>query len=170
MIGPEIGAGREIPTLVGTDVAERAPPPLIYPTLLSSSPTRSLASSLPSLRRIARRPRPCTITFTVSGTMASSARPIRQPIDQDATMASSSYTNNGSFNTNPASYTRPFFGSPISWRAGSFGSRFYHAGNSPGQLLGPLEYVYASYTSSNSLSHFFTQVPPTFARENSLLH
>ncbi|EIM84934.1 uncharacterized protein STEHIDRAFT_148199 [Stereum hirsutum FP-91666 SS1] len=71
--------------------------------------------------------------------MASSARPIRLPVDQDATMASSSYTNNGSFNANPASYTRPFFGSPISWRAGSFGSRFYHPGNSPGQLLGPLD-------------------------------
>lgn len=77
--------------------------------------------------------------------MASSARPIRLPVDQDATMASSSYTNNGSFNANPASYTRPFFGSPISWRAGSFGSRFYHPGNSPGQLLGPLECVSASF-------------------------
>lgn len=28
--------------------------------------------------------------------------------------------------------------SPLSWRAGSFGSRFY-PGCSPGQLLGPLE-------------------------------
>ncbi|KAG1764442.1 hypothetical protein EDD22DRAFT_452300 [Suillus occidentalis] len=34
---------------------------------------------------------------------------------------------------------RPYFiGSPISWRAGSFGSRFY-PGCSPGQLLGPLD-------------------------------
>ncbi|KAG6372568.1 hypothetical protein JVT61DRAFT_7680 [Boletus reticuloceps] len=31
-----------------------------------------------------------------------------------------------------------FLGSPISWRAGSFGSRFY-PGCSPGQLLGPLD-------------------------------
>lgn len=41
----------------------------------------------------------------------------------------------GSFN--PASYRR-FMGSPLSFRAGSFGSRFY-PGVSPGQLLGPLE-------------------------------
>ncbi|TFY82202.1 hypothetical protein EWM64_g1816 [Hericium alpestre] len=44
---------------------------------------------------------------------------------------------------NPASYTRAFFGSPISWRAGSFGSRFY-PGTSPGQLLAPLELVHPS--------------------------
>ncbi|ETW76625.1 hypothetical protein HETIRDRAFT_455141 [Heterobasidion irregulare TC 32-1] len=52
-------------------------------------------------------------------------------------MASGSYNgNNGSFN--PASYTRAFFGSPLSWRPGSFGSHFY-PGSSPGQLLGPLD-------------------------------
>jgi transcription factor SFP1 len=38
----------------------------------------------------------------------------------------------------PASFSRQFLGSPISWRAGSFGSRFYPAG-SPGQLLAPFE-------------------------------
>ncbi|KAH9923796.1 hypothetical protein B0H21DRAFT_765280 [Amylocystis lapponica] len=43
---------------------------------------------------------------------------------------------NGSFNA--ASYTRRYFGSPASWRAGSFGSRFY-PGVSPGHLLGPLD-------------------------------
>lgn len=37
-----------------------------------------------------------------------------------------------------ASFSRQFLGSPISWRAGSFGSRFYPAG-SPGQLLAPFE-------------------------------
>lgn len=42
---------------------------------------------------------------------------------------------NGSFT--PASFRR-FMGSPISFRTGSFGSRFY-PGVSPGQLLGPLE-------------------------------
>ncbi|KAI0048177.1 hypothetical protein FA95DRAFT_1120881 [Auriscalpium vulgare] len=41
---------------------------------------------------------------------------------------------------NPASYTRQVFGSPVSWRPSSFGSRFY-PGESPGQLLGPLECV-----------------------------
>jgi transcription factor SFP1 len=47
----------------------------------------------------------------------------------------------GSFNNspfNPASYTRKFLESPQTWKAGSFGSRFY-PGCSPGQLLGPLE-------------------------------
>jgi len=43
---------------------------------------------------------------------------------------------------NPASYTRAFFGSPISWRPGSFGNgNRYLPGTSPGQLLGPLECV-----------------------------
>ncbi|KAG2346101.1 hypothetical protein BDR05DRAFT_959674 [Suillus weaverae] len=46
-------------------------------------------------------------------------------------MASGSFTGNNS--------AVPYFlGSPISWRAGSFGSRFY-PGCSPGQLLGPLD-------------------------------
>ena len=47
----------------------------------------------------------------------------------------------GSFSNspfNPASYTRKFLESPQTWKAGSFGSRFY-PGCSPGQLLGPLE-------------------------------
>ncbi|KAI0367906.1 hypothetical protein BV20DRAFT_970001, partial [Pilatotrama ljubarskyi] len=55
---------------------------------------------------------------------------------QDFTMGSGSFTGaNGSFN--PSSYSRHFFGSPISFRGGSYGSRFY-PGMSPGQLLGPL--------------------------------
>ena len=58
---------------------------------------------------------------------------------QDFPMGSGSFTGqNGSFN--PSSFTRQFMGSPISFRSGSFGSRFY-PGMSPGQLLGPLEYV-----------------------------
>ncbi|TFK51551.1 hypothetical protein OE88DRAFT_1718925 [Heliocybe sulcata] len=68
---------------------------------------------------------------------------VTQPIalpshhDRDVSMASGSLTgNSGSFN--PASYTRHFLGSPLSFRAGSFGSRFY-PGVSPGQLLGPLD-------------------------------
>ncbi|THH13557.1 hypothetical protein EW146_g6667, partial [Bondarzewia mesenterica] len=70
--------------------------------------------------------------------MAATSQPIAFPSNSiDATMASGSFSgNNGSFN--PASYTRAFFGSPISWRPGSFGSRFY-PGSSPGQLLGPLD-------------------------------
>jgi hypothetical protein len=43
---------------------------------------------------------------------------------------------------NPASYTRTFFGSPISWRPGSFGNgNRYFPGSSPNQLLSPLECV-----------------------------
>jgi transcription factor SFP1 len=56
------------------------------------------------------------------------------PVDDDVAMG------NGSLRSaafHPASYTRQFWGSPISWRAGSFGSRFYPA-CSPGQLLDPL--------------------------------
>ncbi|KAG2090074.1 hypothetical protein BD769DRAFT_1632081 [Suillus cothurnatus] len=53
------------------------------------------------------------------------------PNHPDFNMASGSFTGNNS----ARSY---LLGSPISWRAGSFGSRFY-PGCSPGQLLGPLD-------------------------------
>ncbi|KAH9961743.1 hypothetical protein BC827DRAFT_1267395 [Russula dissimulans] len=53
------------------------------------------------------------------------------PFQDDISMPSQS-----SFN--PASYTRAFFGSPTSWRPGSFGNRYF-PGTSPGQLLGPLD-------------------------------
>ncbi|KAI0641749.1 hypothetical protein C8Q79DRAFT_290898 [Trametes meyenii] len=56
---------------------------------------------------------------------------------QDFPMGSGSFTGaNGSFNA--SSYTRHLLGSPLSFRGGSFGSRFY-PGMSPGQLLGPLD-------------------------------
>ncbi|TCD70379.1 hypothetical protein EIP91_003732 [Steccherinum ochraceum] len=68
------------------------------------------------------------------------AQPIALPptsSDYDLVMRSGSYSGqNGSMNL--ASYTRRFPGSPTSFRAGSFGSRFY-PGVSPGQLLGPLD-------------------------------
>ncbi|THH20474.1 hypothetical protein EUX98_g8575 [Antrodiella citrinella] len=68
------------------------------------------------------------------------AQPIALPPtsnDFDLVMGNGSYSgHNGSFNI--ASYTRRFPGSPTSFRAGSFGSRFY-PGVSPGQLLGPLD-------------------------------
>ncbi|KAI0077973.1 hypothetical protein K474DRAFT_1706852 [Panus rudis PR-1116 ss-1] len=68
------------------------------------------------------------------------AQPIALPPSQnefDVSMNSGSYTGqNGSFN--PASYTRRYLGNPASFRAGSFGSRFY-TGVSPGRLLGQLD-------------------------------
>ncbi|CDO68516.1 hypothetical protein BN946_scf184998.g13 [Trametes cinnabarina] len=66
------------------------------------------------------------------------AQPISfSPVEtQDFTMGNGSFTGtSGSFN--PSSY-RHIIGSPFSFRAGSFGSRFY-PGMSPGQLLGPLD-------------------------------
>ncbi|KAG1824086.1 hypothetical protein EV424DRAFT_736029 [Suillus variegatus] len=67
--------------------------------------------------------------------MATTSQPIafQSPNHPDFHMASGSFTGNNS--TSARSY---FLGSPISWRAGSFGSRFY-PGCSPGQLLGPLD-------------------------------
>ncbi|KIJ67188.1 hypothetical protein HYDPIDRAFT_25663 [Hydnomerulius pinastri MD-312] len=67
--------------------------------------------------------------------MATTSQPIACQTSNppDFPMSSGSFTGaNGSIS---ASY---FLGSPISWRAGSFGSRFY-PGCSPGQLLGPLD-------------------------------
>lgn len=68
--------------------------------------------------------------------MATTSQPIALPNYADSQMSSGSYSgNNGSLTS--SSY-RQIIGSPLSWRAGSFGSRFY-AGCSPSQLLGPLE-------------------------------
>ncbi|EIW77917.1 hypothetical protein CONPUDRAFT_146018 [Coniophora puteana RWD-64-598 SS2] len=68
--------------------------------------------------------------------MAATSQPIAFSVadnSSDIYMTSGSYrSRNGSIS---ASY---YMGSPTSWRAGSFGSRFY-PGCSPGQLLGPLD-------------------------------
>lgn len=77
--------------------------------------------------------------------MATTSQPIafQSPNHPDFNMASGSFTG-----------TRPYFlGSPISWRAGSFGSRFY-PGCSPGQLLGPLESVHHPISYSSCAHHF----------------
>ncbi|GLB42929.1 putative zinc finger [Lyophyllum shimeji] len=50
------------------------------------------------------------------------ALPASSQHNNDYTMGSYSGSSSGPFN--PASYTRHFLGSPISWRAGSFGARF----------------------------------------------
>ncbi|ESK92765.1 hypothetical protein Moror_15938 [Moniliophthora roreri MCA 2997] len=69
-----------------------------------------------------------------------STQPISLP-QNDYPMAMGSYTgsNNGSFN--PASYTRRFLGSPISWRSGSysFGGRHYAGSPMKDQIRGSLE-------------------------------
>ncbi|KAH9052753.1 hypothetical protein EDB87DRAFT_346430 [Lactarius vividus] len=63
---------------------------------------------------------------------------LHSAFQDDLSMAYSSSLNNPSGSFNPASYTRAFFGSPFSWRPGSFGNRS-HPGSSPTQLLGPLD-------------------------------
>ncbi|KIM87788.1 hypothetical protein PILCRDRAFT_261344 [Piloderma croceum F 1598] len=71
--------------------------------------------------------------------MAATSQPIALPIHSngsDSMMVSGSYTGNN-HSGNPASY-RQYLESPLSWRPGSFGSRYY-TGCSPSQLLGPLD-------------------------------
>lgn len=69
-----------------------------------------------------------------------SSQPIALPIhSNDLDHAMGSYTA-GSFN--PASFTKHFMGTtPISWKAGSFSSRFYSGAGSPGQVFGPVDSV-----------------------------
>ncbi|KAF9005099.1 hypothetical protein BDQ17DRAFT_1408459 [Cyathus striatus] len=68
--------------------------------------------------------------------MASTSQPIALPSHShshssyDYAMAEGSYTSSGPFN--PASYTRHFLGSPISWRASSFGAGSLGARFPPG--------------------------------------
>ncbi|KAF8495940.1 hypothetical protein F5888DRAFT_1804493 [Russula emetica] len=70
---------------------------------------------------------------------------IHPPVQDDHPMPSPSYS---SFN--PASYTRAFFGSPISWRPGSFGNgNRYFPGSSPSQLLDPTDLRDAGKISSS---------------------
>lgn len=80
---------------------------------------------------------------------------IHHPFHDDHPMPSPPYS---SFN--PASYTRSFLGSPISWRPGSFGNgNRYYPGTSPGQLLGPLEYASYIFPPTPSPSHIFSPSP-----------
>ncbi|KAJ6589034.1 hypothetical protein B0H19DRAFT_228674 [Mycena capillaripes] len=68
------------------------------------------------------------------------SHPIALPVaaHQDYTMDPGSYTGeDGRFN--PASYTRHFLGSPISWRAGSFGAQFCPSQSPTAMLVGSYE-------------------------------
>jgi len=71
-------------------------------------------------------------------------------------MAEGSYTSSsGMFN--PADYTRHFLGSPISWRAGSFGvsgsfGTRIPMGSPTAQLLSSIEYVAYSVPCAHSLT------------------
>lgn len=78
----------------------------------------------------------------------STAQPIALPSssNEDIHMSSGSYS---SFQA--ASFTRRYMDSPASWKASSFGSRFY-PGMSPGQLLGPLEYVFLALVPLRALT------------------
>lgn len=89
-----------------------------------------------------------TIPRSLSSVMASTSQPIALPSSShnaDYAMAEGSYTgSSGMFN--PASYTRHFLGSPISWLAGSFGVGSFGGGRFPmgsptAQLLSSIEYV-----------------------------
>ncbi|KAF7361338.1 hypothetical protein MSAN_01166500 [Mycena sanguinolenta] len=69
------------------------------------------------------------------------SHPIALPVaaHQDYSMDAGSYTGeNGQFN--PASYTRHFLGSPISWRAGSFGAQFVPSQSPTAMLVGSYEH------------------------------
>lgn len=71
-------------------------------------------------------------------------------------MASGSYTgtsSNGSFN--PASYTRHFMGSPVSWRPGSlgFGGRMFASGSPMDQLLGSIDPMDSRFNPSSAEAH-----------------
>jgi transcription factor SFP1 len=77
---------------------------------------------------------------------------VHSAFQDDLSMTYSSSLNNPNGPFNPASYTRAFFGSPFSWRPGSFGNRSV-PGSSPTQLLGPLEYVHFFSSSLLLLIH-----------------
>lgn len=121
----------------------RKPPPLLgchFTSLhrIIRSPSLPLASGLSgSLSH------PLYITpHTLSpGSPMATSQPIALPASTsaapDVLMASGSFLGANTFN--PASYTRHFLGSPLSWRAGSsFGGRFF-PGCSP---MGPIESVF----------------------------
>ena len=111
------------------------------------------------------------ISTSSSSSMAQPQPIIHHPFQDDHPMPSPPYS---SFN--PASYTRSFFGSPNSWRPGSFGNgNRYFPGTSPGQLLGPLEYVLFIPPHSVPRSHiflpfFFSLVLPTSVVQARLPH
>lgn len=88
---------------------------------------------------------------------------VHSAFQDDLSMVYSSSLNNPSGSFNPASYTRAFFGSPFSWRPGSFGNRSI-PGTSPTQFLGPLEYVplFSSFSYSSSRNASLS-APPTSA-------
>ncbi|KAJ7280289.1 hypothetical protein C8J57DRAFT_1712264 [Mycena rebaudengoi] len=75
------------------------------------------------------------------------ALPAAVPHAQDYNMDPGSYTGeNGHFN--PASYTRHFLGSPISWRAGSFGAQYCTSQSPTAMLVGSYDPVKSPQDSS----------------------
>ncbi|KAJ7141816.1 hypothetical protein C8R46DRAFT_1013130, partial [Mycena filopes] len=68
------------------------------------------------------------------------ALPVHQQQQQDSyamSLDGGSYNGEDGRAFNPASYTRHFLGSPISWRAGSFGATYCATSTSPSYELGP---------------------------------
>ena len=85
-----------------------------------------------------------TVTpFTFSSdTMIAHSKPIALPNTNNSQLAYAEgfYTGDSTGAFNPASFTRHFLGSPISWRVSSFTNRF--PASPTAQLLSSIEYVF----------------------------
>ncbi|KAJ7641428.1 hypothetical protein FB45DRAFT_1053939 [Roridomyces roridus] len=75
------------------------------------------------------------------------ALPLAAHAQQDYNMDQGSY-NGDSGHFNPASYTRHFLGSPISWRAGSFGAQYCTSQSPTAMLVGSYDPVKSPQDSS----------------------
>jgi transcription factor SFP1 len=82
----------------------------------------------------------------MSNTMIAHSKPIALPNKNNSQLAYAEgfYTGDSSDAFNPASFTRHFLGSPISWRPTSFTNRF--PASPTAQRLSSLEYVLLCHT------------------------
>jgi transcription factor SFP1 len=89
--------------------------------------------------------------------MIAHSQPIALPAAQHMNVDSQgSYTGSSGGTFNPASFTRHFLGSPISWRAGSFGmhGNRFPAGSPTAQLLSSMDKTPESDSIVNALNVF----------------
>jgi hypothetical protein len=109
---------------------------------------------------MARKYKPHVLFCSPQPTMIAHSQPIALPnvpnnrATQDYVMADvGSYTGSSSGTFNPASFTRHFLGSPISWRTGSYGlSSRIPAGSPTAHFLNSIEYVWIAYRTSQLLT------------------